>query len=1324
MDDIEDEKPYYEEEADGDDDSDYERSDETQSEEEEDEELEEEEFDDLGDASQDAENEIEGDFDRLIANIRDSDGASGSEMMTKQWDFTLEDKDAEFRDDLRAASGIGRRRRKTNTRQVGPVLSQQVKALVGEGNQAFVDGDIPATIRIMQEVIRIEPRAASAWAVLAQCYADLKDPLKEELGYNQQALYCYRKLYSLDPTNVDALWDRATLATELGELRTARHSYLAILKRFPHDLTTLESLRPLLIELSDLKTCADLFQAAFNHYSAVYPIPIPNPDLDQPPSPFGQMEVLCLTDLYNTLGQHEQAIHAIKSGSRWLQGRRDEAYWDMCEDDREFDLRAEEGDNPIGAVTREREGDLMSGHFPLDVNARHRLAIARIKMGDIEEGKMHANIVLGQDFLDYAPLFGEIADAYFEKEMYSEAGVLYELLGEDPVTSNLSILLNAAACRRMLGNLKEAVELYKTVIDADPTHNDAKMKLAELYEILDEPRKALELVYQVIDARGRSRSGREQTEQPSENSGVLGASLFEESIRADKKTRGGRSQKLTSAQLKELEEQKENEVVRSWKRIQELWPTKLGQGESSNDTESVAAREAAAREWMVEAEKLVEMFRETRALFLTGKNSFRGVIQHQTATKQNAQLDEHRMASRLELLEQTNSAQRARDGQQKAVNSTAFRGVSFEHWMKLFIQYSFQLTKSGQFELADEVLRHVSFSNTYQSLEKKDTLHYALIACALLSRRYDVVVEQCRKLITTHQFNNEAIRILLASLASGWRPTDAFIIATLQKHLLRELRIHETAVKAPDLLKWIPHSKRYAPKIQKGEECDDVVENEDELLQDEDADTSALSSKDNPTVATFIPTKPNPIALAVYGQISIDVRSYQTALYYLLQAYDLAPEDPMICLNAAIASIGRSMQRQADNRHHLVAQGLAFLSRYRNLRKAVPGGVHEVEFNFGRAFQQLGLYSHAVKHYERVLEIQDGQPTDYPLPPPVALNHRQSVTSASYIPYINVILIGSLSCLPGYEAVRTLDDGVIRDNSAVDDDDNFGGEVMESPPPLSKAFFQAINLPTNHLMIPKMRAKSMAVSKGYAQKNALPLSRAPKSQQMIRESKSSTSVDNWDGIIPGNSTPKSPALLSAFDDPEIQMNLLDDNAANAQNLLTPNGSGCLLSVLNSIYLYLVEVADSLKPTLRIIGAPIWVFFTGCAFLLFPQYIDMLVFRSGYASAEIGIQRIKVLADLSAAAQLFLFTVVLVMYSLRMYFYFVIAIAGVLIGQFAMTWRQFQFSQTIPLGENDHQTIYRIFAKKDLGITQETLVRSGNGSLNSMKSYSSIGAWAM
>ena len=97
----------------------------------------------------------------------------------------------------------------------------------------------------------------------------------------------------------------------------------------------------------------------------------------------------------------------------------------------------------------------------------------------------------------------------------------------------------------------------------------------------------------------------------------------------------------------------------------------------------------------------------------------------------------------------------------------------------------------------------------------------------------------------------------------------------------------------------------------------------------------------------------------------------------------------MICLCLAIASIGRAMQRQADNRHHMITQvsylakcfctctglcvffwqGLAFLTKYRDIRGDESGNMDEVEYNFGRAFHQLGLFTLASKHYTRVLEI-------------------------------------------------------------------------------------------------------------------------------------------------------------------------------------------------------------------------------------------------------------------------------------------------------------------------------------------------------------------
>lgn len=54
-------------------------------------------------------------------------------------------------------------------------LSREVEAILGEGNHAFIDGNIPEAIRIMQEVIRIEPRAGNAWNVLAQCYESTGD---------------------------------------------------------------------------------------------------------------------------------------------------------------------------------------------------------------------------------------------------------------------------------------------------------------------------------------------------------------------------------------------------------------------------------------------------------------------------------------------------------------------------------------------------------------------------------------------------------------------------------------------------------------------------------------------------------------------------------------------------------------------------------------------------------------------------------------------------------------------------------------------------------------------------------------------------------------------------------------------------------------------------------------------------------------------------------------------------------------------------------------------------------------------------------------------
>ena len=109
-----------------------------------------------------------------------------------------------------------------------------------------------------------------------------------------------------------------------------------------------------------------------------------------------------------------------------------------CEDDRKFDIVG-------GAVAR--SGTVVPGMHEPDIDASHRLAVSRIKMGDIEEGrvglprsirirylrsyKIHASFVWRRIFRNRTIVF-EIMDAYYDQRMYMAAVTICEELGQDP----------------------------------------------------------------------------------------------------------------------------------------------------------------------------------------------------------------------------------------------------------------------------------------------------------------------------------------------------------------------------------------------------------------------------------------------------------------------------------------------------------------------------------------------------------------------------------------------------------------------------------------------------------------------------------------------------------------------------------------------------------------------------------------------------------------------------------------------------------------------------------------------------------------------------
>jgi general transcription factor 3C polypeptide 3 (transcription factor C subunit 4) len=184
----------------------------------------------------------------------------------------------------------------------------------------------------------------------------------------------------------------------------ALRTFLAMLKFSVHNMTVIDEVLPLLSRLRDWKKGIEILQNAFDYFRTKYPHGPPsapaldsdvdpalqplthqNLSLDDVETPFRDVHIVALADYCLLLQYHEKAILAIRNGARWLQGRRMQTQWEGLPDDREFDL--DPGLRKGGVLLSSGPGTRNGVHL-LDVNMRHRLARARIKMGDHNEGRV------------------------------------------------------------------------------------------------------------------------------------------------------------------------------------------------------------------------------------------------------------------------------------------------------------------------------------------------------------------------------------------------------------------------------------------------------------------------------------------------------------------------------------------------------------------------------------------------------------------------------------------------------------------------------------------------------------------------------------------------------------------------------------------------------------------------------------------------------------------------------------------------------------------------------------------------------------------------
>ncbi|KAJ1300854.1 hypothetical protein OPQ81_002493 [Rhizoctonia solani] len=882
--------------------------------------------------------QIMGDFDRKMEEIKLFN--SEAQSLGKAWDFTIADYDPDnfdLQDELRQATGIGKRKGKGRARGPRQVqLSQEVNHFLGQAHSAYASGDRETAIKLLQDVITIEPGVANAWGTLAFCYEDIGDHSRalklrimaahlegdvdqwmelgaksREIGSMEQAVYCYRNAARLDKTNPDVLWDYAFCLRESGQTQKAIKTYESILQVLPHDLTVLAQLRGLLVQTGDLARATEYYSAAFEHYISSTLAPsqrimpeapadmvidpalasVSPPPIVEKASGFGTREIATLADLLSGLGEHARAVEVVIRGAEWL------------------------GQVPKGA-------DEAALGEALDVNLRMRLAVAKLRLGAIDVGKNHAYIILGHDINEYYELHTELADVFYEIGRYEDAVVIYERLACQPHTSSLHVLNQIGSCHRQMKNYTAARDVYQRIIDVDPDEHDAKMKLAEIYDILNEKRLALDLVNEVIKAR-------EQIQSRTPTSGVhtpAETSLFTErapTTSTSTAKKPANKATLTPAEIQRLERERVDTVVRGFKRLKVLDPGEICPGGEENT-------DGRWDEWLSVAEELARIFMGEKKLFISDRYKEFSGLKRQSRRGKTEDMDTP--------VSRTTTA------------APDYLKISLTEWQRFLIQYAFVITKhKGRYAEARDLLNKLSLSNAYQEWKKQNTIWFALLAIAVQEREVKDITEYARKLMTRHQFNNDALRLLLASLSGGITAAEAFVDSALQKYFFREMIQFERAAK--------------------GEPASGNDEDDGEGVGPSTRGSGPSASANASNPHPVLPTKESPAWVTAYGQISGGTRSYQSAIYYLLKAYDLAPKDPVICLSLGTACIGRAMQRQADNRNHMVTQGFAFLSKYRSLRGGEgPLKAEEVDYNLGRGFQQLGLQAFAQKHYHAVLE--------------------------------------------------------------------------------------------------------------------------------------------------------------------------------------------------------------------------------------------------------------------------------------------------------------------------------------------------------------------
>ncbi|KAA8909852.1 hypothetical protein FN846DRAFT_888742 [Sphaerosporella brunnea] len=872
----------------------------------------------------------------------------------------------EFHHTLKAAHGFKKgtkRGRGGGRRAVGEEnLSFEVKSLMGEANQAYAFGHLDKAMALVKRIIQIEAGVYSAWKILGEIFKEKGEDHKcllawltaahakpkdselwltcarmslEQYGpdkknYRNQAIYCYNRAIGAEPDNIDAIYDRALLFKETGQLHKAAEGFGMLNKLLPNDMSILREIASLYIELKKVPQAIEYYNRSIEFFKSTG-----NPD-----KAFGWSELNILVELYMMVEQWEVAIKVLKNHARWLYSRSEEKYWEKLDDDREWDA-TDKRRKPVREYVPMR---FDPSTYALPLELRVKLGVCRLRLGEKREAMVHFSYLDSEDPVEYYDLFQEAGDALLNAKAYEEAIHCYSCVAEGTQYMDPKLWYNMATCYKALNQVDDAEDCYATVLEAYPNDTTAMMELASIYEVSGRKADALELVNQVIGIRKKAEAA---AATPAANPPVEAPvvappdgdpSALLPNQPAPRRLRNRQPGSMSEAQRLEINARKTEQTAVKYRKLEYL---RAGME---------AGEPQAVKDWLDTAGELVDDFRNTKALFPSEKGtSFKGFM----STARRREL-KRSIRERLEMMQhRLEGAVNLPDDEIDVIppEATVFRGLDFDTWLYVFMQYALCLAKHDNYQDAYDVCSVAKEANVfYMDKRKIFTIWTTWLACAIWVNDSESCSTISRWFMTTFQFQTEAYNLFVGALTMSRNGMEVFHNNANQKFLLRQIKIMDESVDG---------KKRINAAS---------LTNVDEDGKEYKPDRLDLS------------------LLMLYGHILASGKSYISALNYYTRAYTVSPKNPMILLSISLAYLHRSMQRQSENRHMQALQAITFLYEYYDVRTApnplpdaedIENERHaaamkqEAEFNVARSFHHLGLTHLALPYYQRCLDISD-----------------------------------------------------------------------------------------------------------------------------------------------------------------------------------------------------------------------------------------------------------------------------------------------------------------------------------------------------------------